>query len=629
MSIIQADYLSKSYGAGDVFEGVSFSIPRQARIALVGPNGVGKTTLFRIIMGLEEPDSGHLHKARSLQMGYLPQEMGYSRSKRSDLGISLWESCLHAFQDLIRLEEQILKLERAMSDPRQVEEAMVQYGSLQEEFELRGGYTYQSRMQSVLGGLGFTRADYDRPLASLSGGEQTRAQLARLLLEDPDLLILDEPTNHLDIEAVEWLEAWMREWPGTAMIVSHDRYFLDRVVDTIFELTPVGLKRYRGNYSQYFLQREDEIAYQNMQYHVQQEFIQKEEDYIQRNIAGQNSRQAQGRRKRLQRLTDENALEFHRHRRTTQIDFGDAARSGDIVLRTERLVIAHPDGGAPLFTVPDLEFRRGNRVALIGPNGAGKTTFLKTLLGEIAPLSGDIRLGSSLRIGYFEQAHSGLDPDKTVLEEILAAGIDPSIQRARAYLAKYLFSGDEVHKKVAALSGGERGRLALAKLIMTGANFLLLDEPTNHLDLPSQEALEIALSNFGGSILLVSHDRYLIDVLADYVWIISPDEQRLEVFEGGYRDYKAMHQARMREKDPPTSPERPPSARKGSRRAVEAMEAEITDLEAELAHLTAGLSLGGETEQIIALSHRYAAVDSRLKDLYARWEDMAREGDTA
>jgi len=638
MSLISAADLAKSYGAQDVFEGVSLALPHQARIALVGPNGIGKTTLLRLLAGLESPDHGLIQRARSLRIGYLPQEATAVASLRAELERTLWESCQEAFRQLREQEAELARLEAVMSQPGKLAaEAMSRYGTVQEAFERAGGYVYPSRIRQVLSGLGFTPDEHDRPLSQLSGGERTRAFLARLLLEDPDLLILDEPTNHLDMQAVEWLESWLRDWPGAVLIVSHDRYFLDRTVDTLWELSAKGLEAYRGNYSAYALQRVERRAREMTVYLERQEHVQREEQYIRRNIAGQNTRQAQGRRKRLQRMLKTDAVVRPQEESAVSIDFRASRRGGDLVLETRRLVIGHVATQQALFEVPDLVLRRGECVALIGPNGAGKTTFLKTILGEAPPLAGDVHLGASLEVGYFAQAHERLDARKSVLEELLSAAPDLRPSQARHLLARYLFTGDDVGKQVAALSGGERGRLALAKLAQQGANLLLLDEPTNHLDIPSQEMLQEALDGFPGTILLVSHDRYLIDALATQVWAISPEARRMTVHSGGYAVYAEW---RRIEAEKPRQRPRPAPQRERSRKTTGGgtlrAEAELAELERRIAELEADLSrigdelalAGSDVARVALLGAQYVTVQEELDGQLLAWERLAAPAKT-
>jgi ATP-binding cassette subfamily F protein 3 len=627
MSLITANDLAKSYGAQDVFQGVSLAVPHRARIALVGPNGVGKTTLLRLLAGLEKADAGAVQRAKYLHIGYLPQEAIYSQSQREAMDQTLWAFCMQAFDELRAKEAELAQLEQAMAQPQHVQKAMARYGPLQEAFEREGGYVYPAKIRQVLHGLGFAEAEFERTLKRFSGGERTRAFLAHLLLEDPDLLILDEPTNHLDIEAVEWLEGWLRDWSGAVLVVSHDRDFLDRLTESVWELTPDRIEVYSGNYSAYVQQRSERRSVRAARYETQQEHIQKEQEFIRRNIAGQNTRQAQGRRTRLARMLRDDKIEKPKGERTVAIDFGATRRSGERVLETRELAIGYEDTGELLFKVPDLLLLHGECVALIGPNGAGKTTFLKTLLGEVEPLEGVVKWGASLEVGYFAQAHSELDPDRTVIEELMTTDDDLTRADARSYLARFLFTGDSVDKRVAALSGGESGRLALAKLGREGANLLLLDEPTNHLDIPSQEILQEALEAFTGTILMVSHDRYLIDALSTQIWSVSPSVRNLLVFRGGYQAFREA----QREKQETPAEEAAVKRSRGPRKVkpspyeLESCEQRIAQIEAEMDRITRKLqSSGDDLERVRRLSDRYGELQGELEGQLRRWEALAQ-----
>lgn len=632
MPLITATNLAKSYGQNDVFQGISLSIPHRARIALVGPNGVGKTTLLRILVGEEQPSAGEVHRARGVHIGYLPQETSFTSER------SLWEECLLVFAALVHQQETMAHLEKLMADPIQASAALEEYGRLQQAFERAGGYTYETRIRQTLSGMGFEAEDYNRPLSQLSGGQRTRALLARLLLEDPHVLLLDEPTNHLDIDAVEWLETYLRDWQGAVVLVSHDRYFMDQVVDTIWEMTP-SLEIYRGNYSAYLAQRSERYQRQLKEYQAQQEFIEKEEDFIRRNIAGQNTRQAQGRLKRLQRLIEEARVTPPREQHPVRLCLESSKRSGDLVLRTLGLKVGYASEGSALFSVPDLTLVRGECAAIIGPNGAGKTTFLKTLLGQVPPLEGKLMLGASLKIGYFAQAHEDLDPELDLMEEIERAAPAMRPAEIRSYLAQYLFTGDDVFKKVKSLSGGERGRLALAKLALAGANLLLLDEPTNHLDLPSQEVLQSVLADYDGTILLVSHDRYLIDALATQIWAVDPRVGVLRVFEGSYSEYHAAladeaasriaeREARSNMRSSGTARSRAaagPSGQDRKRRLqIEQLESRIAEMEALLSVLSSQLeNPPADPVRVQHLGQEYVRVQSELEGLLGEWERLA------
>jgi ATP-binding cassette subfamily F protein 3 len=641
--ILSGTQLAKSYGPDDIFAGVSVAIPRGARIALVGPNGAGKTTLLRILAGLEAPSQGSVHCARGARLGYLPQEAAlYAEG-------TLWEEMLTAFADLRAREAELVRLEAAMADPAPAarEAVMEKYGALQHQFELDGGYDYELKIRQTLTGLNFAPDDYHKPVKILSGGQKTRALLGRLLLESPDVLILDEPTNHLDIHAVEWLEAWLNEWEGAALVVSHDRYFLDQVVSVVWELEFGRVEAYRGNYSAYVRQRAERRTQQAGAYQAREAFIAKEMDYIRRNIAGQNTKQATGRLRRLKRITraptaqhpDDLRVSRPQESGTIRLALDTDLRSGDRVIETHDLAVGYADDGKVLFRAPDVLLWRGECAALVGPNGAGKTTFLKVLLGEVPPLAGRVKLGSSLKVGHFAQAHEGLDPGRTVIEEILAAQEMPA-GKARDYAARYLFTGDDVFKKVEVLSGGERGRLAFAKLALTGANLLLLDEPTNHLDIPSQEILEAVIGDFAGTVLLISHDRYLIDALATQVWSLV--EGQLEVFKGNWSEYTAWRAEQERSRAQPSTPRtrsrRAQSATRDSqlgtrssrseerKRAVRLQEVEnaVAALEKRLAELTRELErVGADPARVKALGEAYVQVEAELAGRLEEWEALA------
>ncbi len=638
MALISGHNLAKSYGAEDIFAGVSVSIPHGARIALVGPNGSGKTTLLRLLTGLDTPTEGTVARAKGLRVGFLPQEAELALEGEG----TLWDEMLSAFADLLAQEEHLRTLAEQLA-VRPHDSALLElYGNAQQHFEAAGGYVYATRIEQVLGGLGFDEDDFQRPVAQLSGGQKTRALLARLLLEEPDLLILDEPTNHLDLQALEWLEGWLKGFRGALLLVSHDRYFIDSIVDRVWELAFGRLEEYRGNYSAYVQQREERHAFLLREYQRQQEFIAREQEYIRRNIAGQNTRQAQGRRKRLERFLRDEALLHPRQQQTMRLTLQAHRRSGDKVLTTRSLVVGYHDDGVPLFEVPDITLYRGECAALIGPNGVGKTTFLKTILGQIAPLRGEVTLGASVEVGYFAQAHEGLDPQHTIIEEILAVQNMP-LGMARDYLAKFLFTGDEVYKPISALSGGERGRVALAKLALGGANLLLLDEPTNHLDIPSQEILETVLAKFNGTILLVSHDRYLISRLATQVWALHtprrPRTGKTEfiVYEGPYDEYLAWREGRNALPTTPAAKSRkveksadapPTRSHHEIQRRLAQVEDEIQRLEVEMGDLSGALeaaSVAGDVAEVTRLSNAYVQTQARLEALFAEWESLLAE----
>jgi ATP-binding cassette subfamily F protein 3 len=673
MSLISASNLTKSYGPRDIFSGISLSIPHGARIALVGPNGIGKTTLLRLLVGLEEPSAGVLNRARGLPIGYLPQEAALYGTH------TLWDECLSAFDELRAMESELARLEASMSDPAQSEQALQRYGPLQVTFEQRSGYTYETRIRQTLSGLGFATSDFDRPIPQLSGGQRTRLVLARLLLSNPELLILDEPTNHLDIAAVEWLEGYLSQWDGATLIVSHDRYFLDQVVDHVWEMSTSGMETYRGNYSAYVDQRQQRWELRQQIFEDEKERLLKEVDYVKRNISGQRTLQAKGKLRRLSRqveaieslgveavankrwaeISEEadisshpmNIDEVERRVRSLRspshrpprlhLNLRAGQRSGELVVRTYNVDIGYADEGRPLFHVPDLVLKRGECAALIGPNGAGKTTFLKTLLGLLPPLAGEVVMGASLKVAYFAQAHEDLHPERTLVEEIEAVAPGMLLAGIRDYLARFLFSGDDVFKQVSTLSGGERGRLALAKLALSDANLLLLDEPTNHLDIPSQEILQEVLSEYQGTILLVSHDRYLIDALGTQIWEILPDEAAMQVFQGTYSQYRAYLDAEKASAAKASTeksaaekvvterrrrqPEKQPSSLEEKRRKtrLKEVESQIALLEGHLAALSSQLeNPPADPVKVQRLGGEYVRVQDELEELMQEWEGL-------
>jgi len=624
MSLITAANLSKAYGPDDIFNGISLSIPGNARIGLVGVNGVGKTTLLRILLGEEEASSGAVHRAKALRMGYLPQE-AVTDSRRT-----LWDECLSAMEDLIEMQRHLREMENSMAADPHDSGLIERYGALQHRFDRLGGFTFEHEIERTLTGLGFHKDEYSKPLNILSGGQRTRAVLARLLLSNPDLLLLDEPTNHLDIQAMEWLESYLKTWDGAAVMVSHDRYFLDQAATVIWEMTP-GLEVYRGNYSAYLLQREERYEHELKEFEAQQEFIAKEEDYIKRNMAGQNTRQAQGRLKRLERLLKDALLASPQQSRRIHFNLGSVERSGDLVIRTYGLKIGYHDDKNLLINAPDLVLIRGEIAAVMGPNGVGKTTFLKTLLGKLPPLAGKVELGASVKVGYFAQAHEGLHSNWTLVKEIQYVAPHMLEPEVRNYLAKFLFTGDDVFKEINVLSGGERGRLALACLALKGANLLLLDEPTNHLDLPSQEILQRILVEFKGTVLLVSHDRYLVDAVATQVWEAYPEEKSLITFKGNYSQLKAEQAGKSaaeitsvtQKKGAGKETRTKVSAKRLNPRVLRGLEAHISELEDQIKEVSHKLENPlSATESISDLGNRYVNLKKELDSSWKDWEKL-------
>ena len=710
MAIVTTHSLGKSFGAVDVFAGLSLSVPHGARIAIVGPNGVGKTTLLRVMAGKEPPSAGSVRRSKGLTIGYLPQESVVESPN------TLWDECLLPFRELTATQQELRRLEAEMAGAgagrttdsgagggpdatpdvgagpdaagsaadAATHELMERYGTLQTRFEHGGGYTYETRMRQVLTGLGFRPEEYSLPLAHLSGGQRTRALLARLLLESPTLLILDEPTNHLDTAAVEWLESYIRDWDGAILVVSHDRYLLDKVCNNVWEMSNGGVETYRGNYSHYLTQRQERWELRSKEFEAEKERLLNEMDYIKRNIAAQNVSQARGRLRRMSRqiqAIEQVGLEAMRGKKWLQISkdvqieagvmtpeeaesrlralknplqhptelklrLSAAKRGGNMVLRTRGLAIGYP--GNFLFSVPDLELQRLACVALIGPNGAGKTTFLRVLLCQQPPLRGEVQLGASLDVGYFAQAHENLDPKHDLIQEISSVAPDMLVAEIRGHLARYLFTGEDVFKKVQVLSGGERGRLALAKLALGNPNLLLLDEPTNHLDIPSQEVLQNVLEEFDGTVILVSHDRYLIDALATQVWEIDKESGVLTVFRGTYTEYRAraesgsardaasdagrlqkgdaFRRARVAKNREIAEERRARAAEQRRQKRLVEVEVGIAGLEEELTRLRESLANPpAERDEIQRLAEEYMQAERQLEALLEEWGELQDE----
>lgn len=669
MSILTAENLSVSFGAFDLFQGIGVHVANDAKIGLIGPNGVGKTTLLLILAGINAPTTGQVHLARNRRLGYLRQEAVEAFADRTN---TVYQEMLGVFTDLLAQQERLNALERRMENGEYSDELLEQYGQLQAEFEHAGGYDYELRIRQTLQGLGLGEDHWHTPLNQLSGGQKTRALLSRLLLEKPDLLMLDEPTNHLDIEAVEWLERTLDEWKGAVLIVSHDRYFLDNTVNTIWEMSRSGIDVYSGNYSAYLLQRQERWEYYERIYTEEKARLLHDVDFVQRNwVRASTHDRALGLLRRLSRdlaivehfgilalrdgkkwherelserpldvieaVRKVNAIQMdHSRPPTIRPRLGPVSHSGNIILRVAQATIGYPS--RPLFTVRDLELRRGECAALIGPNGSGKTTFLKVLLGQLETLQGSVQNGASLKIGYFAQSQDALQGEHSVMDELLRhRAMQPG--EARSYLAPYLFREEDVFKPLSALSGGERARLALAILALEGYNFLLLDEPTNHLDMPAREALQEVLEAYSGTILLVSHDRYLIDRLATQIWELR--DGGLLRFQGTYREYVLRGASRK-----PTADGRPGRAPtrdahtllarpliKGDGHAarkrieeIERIETRIREQESAIQRLSHEIQRAGQAqayERAHQLGWKVAEAQSALDQLMAEWERLA------
>src|SRR6266576_2230190 len=534
--LFQLSDVHKSYGVQDVLRGASLQINPGEHVGLVGRNGAGKTTVFRLVTGEETADQGDVVRARGVRLGLLDQHVHF------EPGSTVHESAHAAFGHLQQLEHEMHELEHRMAEAGDLEKVLERYSDLQHQFEREGGFEYAAKAESILQGLGFERDMWSLETEKLSGGQQNRLGLARLLLAEPDVLLLDEPTNHLDVAAVEWLEEFLQTYLSAFVIISHDRYFLDRACRRIIEIENGRATTYAGNYSRYLVEREEQREIQQRAYDNQQRLIAKTEEFIRRNLAGQKTKQAKSRRTMLQRL--ERVESVRGDQASGDFRMQDIERAGTHVMTVTEATIGYPD--KMLAKDISLILRRGECLGVIGPNGSGKTTFVKTILGKLPQLSGEVRWGSKVQIGYYAQQLEDLDDRNEIMMELRrVAPSDATAGELRSFLAKFLFTGDDVFKQVRDLSGGEKGRLALAKLIYSGVNVLVLDEPTNHLDIPSREALEEALQAYEGTIITISHDRYFLDRVATQILALD-GEGGAEHYNGDYTEYHDWRAARMK-----------------------------------------------------------------------------------
>ncbi len=621
MALLSASGLTLFFGQLEVFSELNMEVVERARIGIVGPNGGGKTSLLRIMVGEQEPYAGVVHRARGLRIGYVPQTPTMATNG------SLYDEVLTAFDGLRRLEEEMASAALTMegADAPDRTRAGARYAALAHRYEAQGGYTFQNTLERVVSGLGLSEETLRTPVASVSGGERTRAALAKALLADPDLLVLDEPTNHLDLEGLTWLERFLARFRHAFVVVSHDRYFLDRVVNQIWELDNGRLATFPGNYSKYRVLKAERDLQQQREFERQQEYIAKEEEFIRRYGAGQRAQEAQGRAKRLERLERSVAPT-----KAAEVALAtmSATRASQVVVRTRGLKVGFVNGEERirLLTVPDLDVSRGTRAAVIGGNGTGKTTLITTLLGLLPPVDGSTTLGGNVKIGYYRQGLEDLPESASVLEALLEVkGLSPA--EGRAYLARFLFRGPDAFQRVGTLSGGQRSRLALARLLVTEPNVLVLDEPTNHLDIPSREALEEVLLGYAGTLIFVSHDRQLISRLAQELWVVG--EGMLTVFQGGYEEW-------MKGKEAPPAPvpapkgvkrlSKLPSAKKPSVPLAvpvrDTPERGIAELEVKLQELGRELQLASEQQDIAAvtrLGEEYSQTQALLDQQWADW----------
>jgi ATP-binding cassette subfamily F protein 3 len=524
---LTVDNVGKSFGVHNIFKNVSFTIRQGEKVGLVGVNGSGKTTLLRCLLSPQEADEGSIKYAGELRLGYV--EQGFDSFGTE----TIWEFMLKSCPDILALRSKLAELEAAGSKlhGEALKESMANYSRTSARYEHLDGYNYETNIKKVLTGLGYDETYWQQKAATLSGGQKTRLMLARALVNAPDLLILDEPTNHLDIIMMEWLEKYLRDYRGGLLVVSHDRTFLDNVVERILEMEGGRLKEFKGNYSRYLEQKEIQILTETRAYEAQQKYIETTENYIRRFKAGIKSKMARGRQSQLNRLE---RLEAPVQNEEFTLRLPKATESADRVLVLDKLKVGYE--GNVLLSNIDLLLKRGEKVAILGPNGSGKTTFLKTILGQIPALGGDAKVGNRVKIGYFSQSYERLNPKQTIMDNFLTE-YGYTDEQTRKLLGSMLFHGDEVFKEIGSLSGGQKARLVLLKLVLDGANCLLLDEPTNHLDIAAKEAVEAALITFDGTVLMVSHDRYLVNEIAQRIWSI--ENGHLVDYKGNYDFYLA------------------------------------------------------------------------------------------
>lgn len=655
----------KSYGTQDVLRGVSLQVNPGEHVGLVGRNGSGKTTIFRLINNEEPPDRGEVIRARGVRLGLLAQHIHF------EAGATVHESALAAFGHLQQIEHEMHELEHRMGEaPDDLDKVLERYSDLQHQFEREGGFEYAAKAESILQGLGFDRTTWSLETEKLSGGQQNRLGLVRLLLAEPDVLLLDEPTNHLDVAAVEWLEEFLQDYPTGFVIISHDRYFLDRACRRIIELENGRASSYTGNYSDYLVEREERREAQQRAYDNQQQLIAKTEEFIRRNLAGQKTKQAKSRRTMLAKLERIDAVSADQS--SGDFRLRSIERAGNHVLTVDQTTIGYPDK----VLARDISFvlRRGECLGIIGPNGSGKTTFLKTILKQIPALAGEVRWGTKVQVGYYAQQLDDLDDRNEIIMELRRVALPGATAgELRSFLAKFLFKGDDVYKHVRDLSGGEKGRLALAKLIYSRVNVLVLDEPTNHLDIPSREALEEALDAYEGTILTISHDRYFLDRVATQILALD-GEGSAEHYDGDYTEY---HDWRLKQIQSPKSDVQKPvtsempaavagQARKGGMKAgnrsepsetarqlsrasktksglasgsankavkvikkprsQEVIEADIAEFEKRLATLSEEMAkpeVARDITQLVKVNDDYEAAEARLRELMDEWERAA------
>ena len=632
MIILQANKIERSFAGEVLFDNINLQVDERDRIALVGRNGAGKSTLLKILVGEEEPTSGEINKKKDISLSYLAQDSRFESEN------TIYDEMLHVFDDLRRTEKQLRQMELEMGEKsgEDLDKLMADYDRLSENFRQAGGFTYEADIRAILNGFKFDESMWQMKIAELSGGQNTRLALAKMLLEKPNLLVLDEPTNHLDIETIAWLENYLVNYSGALIIVSHDRYFLDKVATVTLDLTKHSLDRYVGNYSRFVEQKEQKLATEAKNYEKQQKEIAALEDFVNRNLVrASTTKRAQSRRKQLEKM--ERLDKPEAGKKSANMTFQSEKTSGNIVLTVENAAIGYD--GEILSEPINLDLRKMNAVAIVGPNGIGKSTFIKSIVDQIPFIKGEKRFGANVEVGYYDQTQSKLTASNTVLDELWNDfKLTPEVE-IRNRLGAFLFTGDDVKKSVGMLSGGEKARLLLAKLSMENNNFLILDEPTNHLDIDSKEVLENALIDFDGTLLFVSHDRYFINRVATHVLELSENgstlylgdydyyvEKKAEVEASQTEEVSTSNQAKE------TSPANDYQAQKESQkevrklmRQIENLEAEIEELESQSQAISEQMLETNDAEKLMELQTELDKISHRQEEAMLEWEELSEQ----
>lgn len=632
MIILQANKIERSFAGEVLFDNITLQVDERDRIALVGKNGAGKSTLLKILVGEEEPTSGEINKKKDISLSYLAQDSRFESDN------TIYDEMLHVFDDLRRTEKQLRQMELEMGEKsgEDLNKLMSDYDRLSENFRQAGGFTYEADIRAILNGFKFDESMWQMKIAELSGGQNTRLALAKMLLEKPNLLVLDEPTNHLDIETIAWLENYLVNYSGALIIVSHDRYFLDKVATITLDLTKHSLDRYVGNYSRFVELKEQKLLTEAKNYEKQQKEIAALEDFVNRNLVrASTTKRAQSRRKQLEKM--ERLDKPEAGKKSANMTFQSEKTSGNIVLTVENAAIGYD--GEILSEPISLDLRKMNAVAIVGPNGIGKSTFIKSIVDQIPFIKGEKRFGANVEVGYYDQTQSKLTPSNTVLDELWNDfKLTPEVE-IRNRLGAFLFSGDDVKKSVGMLSGGEKARLLLAKLSMENNNFLILDEPTNHLDIDSKEVLENALIDFDGTLLFVSHDRYFINRVATHVLELSGNGSTLYLGDYDYYVEKKAEvemiqteEASTSNKAKEASPVNDYQAQKESQkevrklmRQIESLEAEIEELENQSQAISEQMLEINDAEKLMELQAELDKISHRQEEAMLEWEELSEQ----